>query len=54
MNPQFERQVHSATAQFGYDQVRREISARGSVLHGKGPGDRECIPMVVRFGSDAA
>ena len=25
-----------------------------SVLHGKGPGDRECIPIVVRFGSDAA
>jgi len=29
MNLQFERQVHSATAQFGYDQVRREMSARG-------------------------
>jgi hypothetical protein len=25
-----------------------------SVLHGKGRGDRECIPIVVRFGSDAA
>ena len=25
-----------------------------TVLHGKWPGDRECIPIVVRFGSDAA
>jgi hypothetical protein len=30
------------------------MAACGSVLHGKGPGDRECIPIVVRFGSDAA
>jgi putative colanic acid biosysnthesis UDP-glucose lipid carrier transferase len=28
--------------------------AYASVLHGTGPGDRECIPIVVRFGSDAA
>jgi hypothetical protein len=38
--------------QFLYRQKQK--AAVASVLHGKGPGDRECIPIVVRFGSDAA
>ena len=41
--------------QLGFFDVRRRYeSLDASVLHGKWPGDRECIPIVVRFGSDAA
>jgi hypothetical protein len=44
-----ELQLHA-----GYAKELKIELARVSVLHGKGPGDRECIPIVVRFGSDAA